>query len=118
MAPSRRSVSRGRRLQSGSTDVITIAVKDNDGHAISGLASSAFSVALGGGTSAGTFGTVSATTTPGTYTVVFTGTTAGTASTLTAKVSGVTLNTKPTVHVVAGAISRRQVVDQFRKADG
>ena len=85
--------------------MITIAVKDNDGNAISGLASSAFSVALGGGTSAGTFGTVSATTTPGTYTVVFTGTTAGTASTLTAKVSGVTLNTKPTVHVVAGAVS-------------
>jgi hypothetical protein len=92
-------------VASGSTDVITIAVKDKNGNPIVGLASSAFSFALAGGKSAGRFGSVSATTSPGTYTVVFTGTTVGTASKLTAKVSGVTLNTKPTVRVVAAKIS-------------
>ena len=92
-------------VASGSTDLVTIVVKDAAGNAISGLASSAFSFALAGGTSAGTFGSVSATTTPGTYTAIFTGTTAGTASTLTATVSGVTLNTKPTVQVVADEVS-------------
>ena len=92
-------------VASGSTDVITIAVKDNNGNPITGLASSAFSFALAGGKSAGKFGSVSATTTPGTYAVVFTGTKAGTASTLTAKVRGVRLNTKPTVHVVTAAVN-------------
>ncbi len=92
-------------VTSGNTDLLTLLVKDAAGNAISGLAGSAFSFALAGGVSTGPFGAVSATTTPGTYTVVFTGTTAGTASTLNTTVSGVTLNTKPTVHVVAGAIS-------------
>jgi hypothetical protein len=91
-------------VTSGSTDVITIAVKDNNGNAITGLANNAFSFTLSGGVSGGTFGAVSASTTPGTYTVVFTGTTVGTASTLTAKVSGVTINTTPTVQVVAGGV--------------
>jgi hypothetical protein len=89
----------------GSTDTITITVKDKNGNAISGLAGSAFSFALAGGTSAGKFGGVSATSTAGTYTVVFTGTTAGTASTLTAKVNGIALAAKPTVQVTAGATS-------------
>jgi hypothetical protein len=92
-------------VASGETDLLTLMVKDAAGNSISGLAGSAFSFAFAGGVSMGTFGAVSASTTPGTYTVVFTGTTAGTASTLTAKVSGVTLNTKPTVQVVSGAIS-------------
>jgi len=103
-------------VASGSTDVITIAVKDKNGNAITGLAGSAFRFALARGTSAGTFGSVSAATTPGTYKVVFTGTTAGTNSTLTAKVSGVTLTTKPTVRVIAGG-SSGAADDQFRNAD-
>ncbi len=90
----------------GSTDVITIAVKDKNGNPITGLASTAFSFALAGGKSAGKFGSVTAATTPGTYTVVFTGTKMGSASRLTATVSGVTLNTKPSVRVVSGRISR------------
>jgi hypothetical protein len=89
----------------GSTDVITIVVKDNNGNPITGLGSSAFRFALSGGKSAGKFGSVSATSTPGTYTVVFTGTKAGTASRLTATVRGVRLNTKPKVLVVAGAVT-------------
>ena len=89
----------------GGTDVVTIAVSDSDGNPITGLASSAFSFALSGGRSAGTFGTVSAAATPGTYTVIFTGTRVGTASKLTTKVSGVTLDTKPTVRVVADKVS-------------
>jgi hypothetical protein len=91
----------------GSTDVITIVVKDNDGHPITGLGSSAFSFALAGRKSAGKFGSVSATSTPGTLPVGFTGTKVGTASKLTAKVSGVTLDTKPKVLVVAAAVTSR-----------
>ena len=92
-------------VASGSTDAVTVVVKDGAGNPITGLASSAFSFALAGGTSRGSFGTVSATATPGTYTAIFTATTAGTAVTLTAKVSGVTVTTKPTVTVSAGAVS-------------
>jgi len=101
-------------VASGSTELITIAVKNNNSNPITGVASSAFSFALAGGKSAGKFGIVSATTTPGTYTVIFTGTRAGTASTLTAKVRGVRLNTKPTVHVVAGAVSGAKSAIRFR----
>ena len=98
-----RSVSPARPSSRAATDLLTIVVKDTTGNAVSGLASSAFSFSPAGGTSAGTFGTVTATATPGTYTATFTGTTAGTASTLTATVSGVTLNTNPAVQVVAVA---------------
>ncbi len=91
----------------GRTDVITIAVMDSSGNPITGLDSSAFGFALAGGRSKGKFGRVAATTTPGAYKVVFTGTTAGTASTLTAKVRGVTLTTKPTVQVDHRSIQRR-----------
>jgi hypothetical protein len=90
---------------SGGTDTLTIVVKDGAGNAVTGLASSAFGLALSGGTSAGTFGTVTATATPGTYTAAFTGTTAGTASTLTVTVGGVALTTRPTVQVAFGVIS-------------
>jgi hypothetical protein len=92
-------------VAAGNTDVVTIVVKDGAGNPISGLASSAFSLALSGGTSAGTFSAVTATSTAGTYTSTFTGTTAGTASTLTATVSSVILNATPTVQVIAGGIS-------------
>jgi hypothetical protein len=92
-------------VASGNTDTLTLVVKDTTGNAVTGLASGAFGLNLSGGGSGGTFGPVSATATPGTYTAVFTATTAGTASTLTTTVSGVTLTTKPTVTVTAGAVS-------------
>jgi hypothetical protein len=92
-------------LASGGADTLTLVLKDTVGNAITGLAGSAFSFALSGGTSAGTFGTVTETSTRGTYTATFTGTAAGTASTLTATVNGVTLAATPTVQVLAGGIS-------------
>jgi hypothetical protein len=88
-------------VASGNTDVVTITVQDTTGNVVTGLASSAFSLVLSGGTSAGTFGTVTETATKGTYTTNFTGTTAGTASTLTVTVNGTTLTTQPTVQVTA-----------------
>jgi hypothetical protein len=97
----------------GKTDQVTIVVKDANGNAVSGLAGTAFSLRLSGGTSAGTFGSVTETATKGTYTALFTGTTAGTASTLTATVSGVILTTKPTVRVTAGAVSGTRSTDSF-----
>jgi hypothetical protein len=89
-------------VAAGSTDGLTIAVKDAAGNPISGLASSAFTLGLSGGTSAGTFSAVTAAATPGTYTATFTGTTAGTASALTVTVSGLTLSAQPTVQVTGG----------------
>jgi hypothetical protein len=86
-------------VASGSTDLLTIVVEDTTGKPVTGLANSAFALALSGGTSGGTFGAVSETATPGTYTSTFTATTAGTASTLATTVSGVTLNARPTVTV-------------------
>jgi hypothetical protein len=92
-------------VASGSTDLLTIAVKDAAGNAITGLAISAFGFSLASGASAGTFGTVTETSTKGPYTANFTGTTAGTASTLTTTVNGVKLTGKPTVQVAAGPAS-------------
>jgi hypothetical protein len=89
----------------GNTDTLTIVVRDGNGNAVTGLANSAFGFTLSGGTSAGTFGSVTATATPGTYTTTFQGTTTGTASTLTATVSGITLASQPTVQVSVAAIS-------------
>jgi adhesin/invasin len=86
-------------VTSGSTDTVTIVAEDANGNAISGLGSSAFSFALSGGTSIGTFGTVTETSKKGTYTATFTATTAGTVSTLTTTVNGVVLNSQPTVRV-------------------
>jgi hypothetical protein len=90
---------------SGAGDTVAIVVKDGAGNAITGLANSAFAFNLAGGTSTGTFGTVSETTTPGTYTTTFTGVVAGTSSTLTLAVSNVSLSDKPTVQVESGAVS-------------
>jgi len=89
----------------GSTDTLTIVVKDTTGNPVGGLSSSAFALNLAGGGSAGVFGTVTATATKGTYQATFTGATAGTASTLTVTVGGVTLTTKPTITVNPGAAS-------------
>src|SRR6185312_2722463 len=98
---------------SGSTDLTTIVVADAAGNAITGLASSAFTLALAGGSSTGSFGTVTETGTPGTYTTNFTGNLAGTASSLTAKVNGVTLTTQPTVQVTPGSVSASQSTAGF-----
>jgi hypothetical protein len=92
-------------VASGSTDIVTVVVKDSTGAAITGLSNSAFNLSVSGGTSAGTFGSVTETSTKGTYTAMFTGTTAGTASKLTAVVNGVTLTSQPTVTVTVGPVS-------------
>jgi hypothetical protein len=88
------------RVLVGKTDTLTIVVQDANGNAITGLPGSAFQFTLSDGTSVGTFGTVTETRTKGTYVVVFTGTTAGTNDTLTIKVNGVVLTTKPKIRVV------------------
>jgi hypothetical protein len=92
-------------VASGNTDLLTLVVKDTTGKAVTGLSNSAFAFSLSGGTSAGTFGTVTATATAGTYTAPFTGTTAGTASNLSVTITGVTLNVQPSITVNVGAIS-------------
>jgi adhesin/invasin len=92
-------------IVSGSTDTATIVVKDAAGNAVSGLANSAFALTFSGGGSSGTFGTVTETGTPGTYTAVMTGVLAGSASHLTVKVSGVQLNSQPSVTVTPGGVS-------------
>jgi len=92
-------------VASGTTDVVTIKVKDAAGNIVSGLPSSDFNLSFSGGTSEGTFGAATQTATPGTYTVLFTGVTAGTISTLDVEVEGVLLNNKPALTVLAGAVS-------------
>jgi hypothetical protein len=103
-------------VASGNTDTVTIVVKDAAGNAISGLTGAAFGLVLSGGVSAGSFGTVTETTTHGTYTATFTASTAGTASTLTATVSGVALSSKPTVQVTSGGISGTNSTVSFASA--
>ncbi len=90
---------------SGTTDTATIVVEDAAGNAITGLANGAFGFTLAGGTSTGSFGTVTETATPGTYTANFTGVTAGTADTLTLSVSSVQLTSQPTIQVTPGSVS-------------
>lgn len=90
---------------SGAADVLTIAVADAAGNAVSGLSATAFGFHLAGGTSTGTFGSVTETATPGTYTVPFTGATAGSASTLTITVNGIILTSRPTIRVTPGEVS-------------
>lgn len=92
-------------LVSSTTDPVTITVKDADSNVISGLTNSDFVLGYSGGTSTGTFGSVTETTTPGTYNVLLTGIKAGTASKVTVRVDGVLLNTGPKVTVKPGEIS-------------
>jgi hypothetical protein len=92
-------------VASGNTDVVTIAVKDAAGNAITGLAGTAFALGLSGGASGGTWGSAAETATPGTYTATLTAVTAGTASALTATVGGTTLTAHPTVQVTPGPVS-------------
>jgi hypothetical protein len=104
-------------VASGGTDGVTVVVKDAAGNAVGGLASAAFAFSLSGGTSGGSFGPVTATGAAGTYTATFTaGATAGTASGLTATVSGVALNTHPTVQVTAGGVSGANSTVSFASA--
>jgi hypothetical protein len=103
----------GPTVASGNTDMVTIVVQDSTGAAVPGLASAAFGFSLSGGTSTGTFGTVTETATPGTYTALFTGTIAGTASTLTASVTGVALTSTPTITVTPGTVSSTTSTARF-----
>jgi hypothetical protein len=103
----------GSTVASGSTDVLTIAVKDTTGSAVGGLTSGAFGFTLSGGTSAGTFGSVTETATAGTYTAIFTGTSAGTASTVTVNVAGVNLVTQPSITVTPGPVSAANSTASF-----
>src|SRR5262249_51611832 len=86
----------------GNVDTVTIVVRDAAGNPISGLTNSAFAFALAGGTSAGTFGTVTETAVKGCYTANFTSTKIGTTSTLTATVSGVALANHAPITVTIG----------------
>jgi adhesin/invasin len=92
-------------LTSGSTEILTLVVKDAAGNAITGLTKAAIGLLLSGGRSTGTSGALSPTATPGTYTITFTGVLAGTASTLTVKINGVLLSTMPTVQVTPGPVN-------------
>jgi hypothetical protein len=83
----------------GSTDTVTIQVRDTAGNPIGGLAGTAFGLSLTGGTSGGSFSAVTATATPGTYTATFRAATAGTASSLVVTVSGVALAASPSLTV-------------------
>jgi hypothetical protein len=88
-------------VAAANTDTLTMTVKDTAGNAITGLTNSDFVFGLFGGTSTGSFGTVTETQTPGTYTVAFTGEFAGTTTTLSIEVSEVLLGTKSKVTVTA-----------------
>jgi hypothetical protein len=90
---------------SGTTDTVTLVVEDTSGGAVSGLDSAAFALSFSGGTSTGSFGTVTETATQGTYTTTFTGTVAGTTSTLTVSIAGSVLSGKPTITVTPGAVN-------------
>ncbi len=98
---------------SGTTDQLTIVVKDAAGNAVTGLASNAFSFTVSGGKSTGTVGSVTPTATPGTYTALFTGNIAGSASKITVKVSGTQISTAPSVTVTPGAVSASKSTVKF-----
>lgn len=100
-------------VASGSTDLLTLIIKDTDGNAIASLTDSNFSLDLSGGTSTGSFDTVTETGTAGTYQTNFTGILAGTTLTLTVQVTGVTLDNKPTVAVTLGPPSASQSSASF-----
>ncbi len=101
---------------SGTTDLLTITVKDAAGNVIPGLASSAFTFSLAGGASTGTFGSVTPTSTSGIYSTTFTGALDGTPSTLTTTINSVALTTKPTITVTAGAINGSRSTASFATA--
>ncbi len=106
VSPSNSSVSFASPTDmTGTSDLVTFVIKDTNDNAVSGLPGSAFNPALSGGTSAGSFGTVTETSTPGTYSATFTGSTVGTPSTLTVTVTGVQLDSQPTVQVAADQVS-------------
>jgi hypothetical protein len=103
-------------VASGSSDLVTIAVRDAAGNPIAGLTNSAFALSLAGGTSTGSFGTVSATSTPGVYTSVFKAFAAGTASQLRVAVYNLPSTTQPTVVVKAGPVSAHNSTAAFANA--
>jgi hypothetical protein len=89
-------------VTSGTTDGLTIAVKDAAGSPIRGLTSNAFATVFAGGTSGGKISAVMPTSTPGTYFATFTGVLAGSATPLEIEVNGVSLSIPPTVQVNPG----------------
>jgi hypothetical protein len=91
-------------VAAGNSDTVTIFVADAAGNAITDLTNGDFVFSLAGGTSTGTFGSVSETATHGTYTATFTGSISGTVDTLSLKVNGVPLNTQPQVSVTPSPI--------------
>ncbi|QJW99065.1 beta strand repeat-containing protein [Frigoriglobus tundricola] len=97
----------------GTADRLTVVVKDTTGAGVSELPSSAFQLSLAGGTSAGTFGTVTETGTSDVYTVTFIGSTAGTTSTLTVTVGGVQLSSQPSVQVTPIAVNAANSTASF-----
>jgi adhesin/invasin len=98
---------------SGTSDNLTVVVKDASGNAVTGLNGTAFSPGLTGGSSTGSFGTTSASSTPGTYTIPLVGITAGTPSSLSLIVNGVTITSEPTVQVTPGSISSTTTLAAF-----
>jgi hypothetical protein len=88
-------------VASGKTDQVTIIVKDAAGNAVTGLLSGDFILGFAGGTSTGSFGTVTESSTAGTYKVEFTAGNAGTASYLSVEVMGVLLSKEPKATVTA-----------------
>jgi hypothetical protein len=100
-------------VPSGTIDTATITLQNAQGFPISGLPSSAFSFALSGGTSTGSFGAVTETATPGTYTANFTGIVAGTVQSLLLKVDGILVASHPSVQVKPGAVSATNTQVRF-----
>ncbi|HEY2911635.1 MAG TPA: FG-GAP repeat protein, partial [Gemmataceae bacterium] len=96
----------------GATDLVTIAVKDAAGNAISGLTNTDFALSLTGA-SQGSFGIVAETTTTGTYKTLFTGLATGTPSTLSTTVQGVSLTVHPTVQVTTATVSASKSTASF-----
>lgn len=92
-------------IHSGSSELITIAVKDAAGNPVGGLTAADFSLGFAGGKSTGTFASLSETSTAGTYTVALTGVIAGTVSYVRVEVDGVLASSKPMVGVRPGAVS-------------
>jgi hypothetical protein len=86
-------------VATGMTDEVVIIAKDAAGNTIGNLPNRDFVFSLSGGTSTGSFGTVSPTTIAGVYVTVFKGASVGTASTLTLEVDGVFLSNKPKIQV-------------------
>ena len=86
-------------LAASTTYHFQVLSQDAQGNLVYGLASTAFAFQLLGGTSKGSFGTVTPTATLGIYSVEFKGVTAGTSSSLAVQIDGVSLSTELAIQV-------------------